>query len=108
MVIVLTGSKRYHVSNHSFCLAIRYRAEEGTQQVFWTLLQTFPQEATPMSIRVVCPSCDKVYNLEDSMRGKKVLCRSCKEPIAIPSASRKEEPEDDRRSRDDRIKESPR
>jgi S1-C subfamily serine protease len=53
-----------------------------------------------MSIRVVCPSCDKVYNLDENMEGKKVVCRECKAPITV-SAGRLSR-NDDRPSRDER------
>ncbi len=55
-----------------------------------------------MSIRVVCPSCEKVYNLDDNMRGKKVQCRECKKPFEIPRVDRQEKREEDRRSQEDR------
>jgi S1-C subfamily serine protease len=38
-----------------------------------------------MSIRVACPSCRKVYNLDDTVQGKTVLCRDCRSPIAVPA-----------------------
>ncbi|MGH7172188.1 MAG: hypothetical protein ACRELG_18080 [Gemmataceae bacterium] len=34
-----------------------------------------------MSIRVVCPSCHKVYTLDESMQGKNVRCRACQSAI---------------------------
>src|SRR5579875_264396 len=45
-------------------------------------------EGTPMSIRAVCPSCRKVYNLDESMQGKIVRCRECQSPFAVPALSR--------------------
>jgi S1-C subfamily serine protease len=59
-----------------------------------------------MSIRVVCPSCDKVYNLDESLQGKRVVCRECKQPMEVPAAPRRERRDEDRPSRDDRIKSS--
>ncbi len=41
-----------------------------------------------MSIRAVCPSCRKVYNLDESMQGKIVRCRECQSPFAVPALSR--------------------
>jgi S1-C subfamily serine protease len=43
-----------------------------------------------MSIRVVCPSCDQVYNLDDDAQGKKVRCRNCQSPIQVPGAARQD------------------
>jgi S1-C subfamily serine protease len=60
-----------------------------------------------MSIRVVCPSCDKVYNLDESMEGKKVVCRECKGAIPVGSTSRNGR-DHDRGSRDERLTKSPR
>src|SRR5258708_5678020 len=39
-----------------------------------------------MSIRVSCPSCGKVYNLDDGMHGKIVRCRVCQEAINVLGA----------------------
>ncbi len=41
-----------------------------------------------MSIRVVCPSCRQVYNLDEAKQGKTVLCRGCQSPIAVPTLGR--------------------
>ncbi len=56
-----------------------------------------------MSIRVVCPSCDKAYNLDESLQGKKIQCRECKSAITVAAPGRKERRDDDRPARDDRI-----
>jgi S1-C subfamily serine protease len=55
-----------------------------------------------MSIRIVCPSCDKAYNLDDSMHGKTVLCRECNRPFSVSAAPALPRREDDRRSREER------
>jgi S1-C subfamily serine protease len=60
-----------------------------------------------MSIRITCPSCDKSYNVDDSLQGKKLLCRECKSPIVVSASSRRNrDDEDDRPARDDRISSS--
>jgi S1-C subfamily serine protease len=38
-----------------------------------------------MTIRVSCPACDKEYNLDDAVRGKKVRCRACQAVIDVPA-----------------------
>lgn len=40
-----------------------------------------------MSIHIVCPHCDTDYDVSDDLRGKKIRCRSCKEPILVRAAS---------------------
>jgi hypothetical protein len=42
-----------------------------------------------MSIRIVCPSCRKVYNVGEAMQGKTVRCHACQTSIAIPALARK-------------------
>ncbi|HTU22844.1 MAG TPA: trypsin-like peptidase domain-containing protein [Gemmataceae bacterium] len=61
-----------------------------------------------MSIRIVCPSCRKVYNLADTMQGKTVLCRACQASITIPSPAGKGRREETSRSSDERIAKSTR
>jgi S1-C subfamily serine protease len=38
-----------------------------------------------MSIRITCPSCQKVYVLDEAKQGKTVVCRECRSPIAVPA-----------------------
>lgn len=38
-----------------------------------------------MTIRITCPSCDKSYNVDDTMRGKKVRCRNCQGVVPVPA-----------------------
>jgi predicted Zn finger-like uncharacterized protein len=40
-----------------------------------------------MSIHIKCPSCGTDYDVNDDLRGKKIRCRSCEEPIAVKGAS---------------------
>ncbi|HTU18065.1 MAG TPA: trypsin-like peptidase domain-containing protein [Gemmataceae bacterium] len=61
-----------------------------------------------MSIRTVCPSCRKVYNLDDSMQGKSVRCRECQSPITVPALPRQGRRDDSSRPADDRISTSSR
>jgi S1-C subfamily serine protease len=62
-----------------------------------------------MGIRIVCSSCREVYTVEDALRGKRVRCRECQEPILVQPApagrSRNVDldDEDDRRRPDRRI-----
>ena len=42
-----------------------------------------------MSIRIICPSCRKHYNLAETMQGKTVACRECRSPINVPFLARK-------------------
>jgi predicted Zn finger-like uncharacterized protein len=35
-----------------------------------------------MNVEVQCPYCDKKYDLEDSMVGRKVRCGKCKEQFS--------------------------
>ncbi|HZZ79187.1 MAG TPA: hypothetical protein VFE62_11750 [Gemmataceae bacterium] len=42
-----------------------------------------------MPIRITCPGCQTVLTLADTMRGKKVRCKSCDKVIGIPAASKK-------------------
>lgn len=56
-----------------------------------------------MSIRTVCPSCRKVYNLDESMQGKTVRCRECQSAFSIPAPSREARRDSGPRPADDRI-----
>jgi S1-C subfamily serine protease len=56
-----------------------------------------------MTIRTVCPSCRKVYNLDESMQGKTVRCRECQSPFAVPASSRQGRRDDGSRPADERI-----
>lgn len=56
-----------------------------------------------MSIRIVCPSCRKVYNLDESSQGKTVRCRECRSPISVPALARQGRRDDGNRPADDRI-----
>jgi hypothetical protein len=47
-----------------------------------------------MSIRIVCPSCSKVYNLDETVQGKTVLCRACRSPIVVPALARQGRPDE--------------
>ncbi|MBI2805716.1 MAG: trypsin-like peptidase domain-containing protein [Planctomycetes bacterium] len=40
-----------------------------------------------MAVRITCPACDASYSVDDSKRGKKVSCRECEKPIAVPAES---------------------
>jgi predicted Zn finger-like uncharacterized protein len=40
-----------------------------------------------MSIHITCPHCGTDYDVDADLRGKKIRCRSCKEPIAVKGAS---------------------
>ncbi len=42
-----------------------------------------------MSIRIICPSCRKQYNLAETMQGKTVVCRECQSRIDVPTLARK-------------------
>lgn len=61
-----------------------------------------------MSIRTVCPSCQKAYNLDDSIQGKTVRCRECQARFVVPAQSRPERRDDSSRATDDRISKSSR
>lgn len=39
-----------------------------------------------MSLRIVCPHCEKVYVLGDALRGKKVRCKECQKSFVIRDA----------------------
>jgi hypothetical protein len=40
-----------------------------------------------MSQKLVCTGCDRVYELDDSLRGKKVRCKTCGTVSRVPDAS---------------------
>ncbi len=40
-----------------------------------------------MSFRIRCPACKNTYAVEDDLRGKKVRCQMCGQPVAIPGAA---------------------
>lgn len=40
-----------------------------------------------MSIAITCPRCQQQYNVDDKLAGKKVKCRGCSSPIAVPAGS---------------------
>jgi predicted Zn finger-like uncharacterized protein len=39
-----------------------------------------------MSIRISCPSCEAILNIDDDKAGKKVRCRKCEEVLTVPAA----------------------
>jgi predicted Zn finger-like uncharacterized protein len=39
-----------------------------------------------MPVRITCPSCETSYTVADAQRGKKLVCRKCKETITVPAA----------------------
>src|SRR5207253_362093 len=43
-----------------------------------------------MPVTTTCPSCQTVYNLADSLRGKKVRCKECQEPFVVGAAAGRE------------------
>ena len=43
-----------------------------------------------MPIRINCPSCKTPNTVDDDKRGRKVRCRKCQEPIAVPAAKKKD------------------
>jgi hypothetical protein len=50
-----------------------------------------------MAIKISCPECKKVYNLQDSMAGKKIRCKGCDGVFVVKATVRPtdEEAEDD-------------
>lgn len=38
-----------------------------------------------MPIAITCPSCDTSYDVADELEGKKVRCRTCKQPVRVQS-----------------------
>jgi hypothetical protein len=56
-----------------------------------------------MTIRIVCPSCRKLYNLVETLQGKTVCCRACRSPIAVPALTPKGRREGPGRPTDGRI-----
>ncbi len=61
-----------------------------------------------MSIRIICPSCRKHYNLAETMQGKTVACRECRSPINVPFLARKGRGAEAGRQDDERIASSSR
>src|SRR5438094_598618 len=39
-----------------------------------------------MPVRITCPSCETAYTVPDAQRGKRLICRECKEAIVVPAA----------------------
>ncbi|MBI2805715.1 MAG: trypsin-like peptidase domain-containing protein [Planctomycetes bacterium] len=37
-----------------------------------------------MAVPITCLACNASYSVDDSKRGKKVYCRECKKPVAVP------------------------
>jgi predicted Zn finger-like uncharacterized protein len=37
-----------------------------------------------MSIRITCPSCQASYHVDDDLRGKRIRCSTCEEPVSVP------------------------
>lgn len=37
------------------------------------------------ALRVLCPQCDEVHELDELLRGKHVLCRTCRARFVVPS-----------------------
>ena len=70
------------------------------------LFETFPKGKLPMEHPWVksVTSCDKVYNLDENMRGKIVRCRECQAMITVTASPppRQERREEIRRPLDDR------
>jgi predicted Zn finger-like uncharacterized protein len=56
-----------------------------------------------MAISTVCPSCQKVYKLDESLQGKTVRCRACQSSFTVPPLSRQPSRDHDKRPTDDRI-----
>src|SRR5262245_32448283 len=42
-----------------------------------------------MAIRVTCPACHSSYSVADDLRGKKLHCRECEEPVVVSNGSTK-------------------
>lgn len=40
-----------------------------------------------MAIRINCPSCNTPNTIDDAKRGRKVRCRTCDEPISVPTGN---------------------
>jgi S1-C subfamily serine protease len=56
-----------------------------------------------MSVRTICPSCEKVYHLDEAMQGKTVRCRECQASIPVPALGRRERGVDGSRRSEERI-----
>jgi len=56
-----------------------------------------------MSIRTACPSCQKLYNFDDSLQGKTVRCRECRSTFPVPTLSRQVRRDEVSRPTDERI-----
>ncbi len=44
-----------------------------------------------MSLRITCPGCKASYPVDDELRGKKVRCKKCDEPVTVPAGRKDEE-----------------
>jgi NTE family protein len=53
----------------------------------------FPETMPMPVLRVTCPTCQAVYNLEESYRGKRIRCQHCRQAVTVPSAVETGEPE---------------
>lgn len=42
------------------------------------------QDFTPMGLKITCPKCGYVHNLQDSTSVDEIECRSCSQPIQLP------------------------
>src|SRR5205085_4289230 len=69
-----------------------------------TMRETFPSEELSrsavgdsgllqgectMAIRVTCPACHSSYSVADDLRGKKLHCRECEEPVVVSGGATK-------------------
>ncbi len=61
-----------------------------------------------MSIRIACPSCRKVYTLDDAMQGKTVRCRDCRSAFTVGTLAPQGRRGDGSRPAEDRITSSSR
>src|SRR5258708_3503297 len=43
-----------------------------------------------MSTPIVCPSCNASYEIDDKLRGQRILCRKCEKRIDVPAGHRNE------------------
>src|SRR5437763_1613920 len=70
------GSGRYHWKSDALDIIPGIAA--GSSRVCF--------KSATMPIQISCPGCKASYAVDDELGGKKIRCRKCEAPVAVPAA----------------------